>query len=163
MNKADDGNRKFILIEMMDYADSITAERIKRVINGYGDGKKAVEGIDGSFSYYELGKPIFNGELLNEDIGEDEIRKYVYFTETKQPLEQRKVDEPYYLGKHADNAYYFFYEKEAITTLNNDFLSTIQTKAGAYIIYADLCTLSDRELEKYNITFKKIPRDISRL
>ena len=30
MNKADGGHRKFILVEMMDYADSITAERVKR-------------------------------------------------------------------------------------------------------------------------------------
>ena len=163
MNKADGGSRKFILIEMMDYSDSITAERVRRVINGYGDGKKAVEGTDGDFSYYELGQPIFNGEMLNEEIGEDEIRKYVYFTETKQPLEPRRADEPYYLGKYVDNAYYFYYEKEQITTLNNEFLNTIQTKAGAYVIYADLCTLSDSELEKYNITFKKIPRDITKL
>ena len=163
MNKQDGGNRKFILIEMMDYADSITAERVRRVINGYGDGKKAVEGTDGDFSYFELGQPIFNGEMLNEEIGEDEIRKYVYFTETKQPFEPRKADEPYYLGKYVDNAYYFYYEKEQITTLNNDFLNTIQTTAGAYVIYADLCTLSDNELEKYNITFKKIPRDITKL
>ena len=163
MNKADGGNRKFILIEMMDYADSITAERVRRVINGYGDGKKAVEGADGDFSYFELGQPIFNGEMLNEEIGEDEIRKYVYFTETKQPLEPRRADEPYYLGKYVDNAYYFYYEKEQITTLNNEFLNTIQTKAGAYVIYADLCTLSDSELEKYSITFKKIPRDITKL
>ena len=163
MNKQDGGNRKFILIEMMDYADSITAERVKRVINGYGEGKKAVEGTDGDFGYYELGEPIFNGEMLNETIGEDEIRKYVYFTETKKRLEPRKADEPYYLGKYVDNAYYFYYEKEQITTLNNDFLNTIQTAAGAYVIYADLCTLSDSELEKYNITFKKIPRDITKL
>ena len=163
MNKQDGGNRKFILIEMMDYADSITAERVKRVINGYGEGKKAVEGTDGNFSYYELGEPIFNGEMLNETIGEDEIRKYVYFTETKKRLEPRKADEKYYLGKYVDNAYYFYYEKEQITTLNNDFLNTIQTTAGAYVIYADLCTLSDNELEKYNITFKKIPRDITKL
>lgn len=163
MNKADGGNRKFILIEMMDYADSITAERVRRVINGYGEGKKAVEGTDGNFSYYELGEPIFNGEMLNETIGEDEIRKYVYFTETKKRLEPRKADEKYYLGKYVDNAYYFYYEKEQITTLNNDFLNTIQTTAGAYVIYADLCTLSDSELEKYNITFKKIPRDITKL
>ena len=109
MNKQDGGNRKFILIEMMDYADSITAERVKRVINGYGEGKKAVEGTDGDFGYYELGEPIFNGEMLNEAIGEDEIRKYVWFTETKQRLEPRKADEPYYLGKYVDNAYYFYY------------------------------------------------------
>jgi adenine-specific DNA-methyltransferase len=34
-NKRDDGNRHFILIEMEDYADRLTAERIRRVINGY--------------------------------------------------------------------------------------------------------------------------------
>ena len=50
MNKADGGNRKFILVEMMDYADSITAERVRRVIRGYGEGKSAVEGTGGSFS-----------------------------------------------------------------------------------------------------------------
>lgn len=163
MNKADGGNRKFIVIEMMDYADSITAERVKRVINGYGEGKKAVEGTGGDFSFYELGEPIFNGDMLNEEIGEDEIRKYVYFTETKQTLAPHKADEPYYLGTYIDNAYYFYYEKEQITTLNNEFLNTIKTEAGAYVIYADLCTLSNNELEKYRITFKKIPRDISKL
>ncbi|MFX5233381.1 DNA methyltransferase, partial [Acinetobacter baumannii] len=31
LNKQDGGNRKFILIEMEDYANSITAERVKRV------------------------------------------------------------------------------------------------------------------------------------
>ena len=50
MNKADNGNRKFILVEMMDYADSITAERAKRVINGYGEGKNAVKGTGGNFN-----------------------------------------------------------------------------------------------------------------
>ena len=35
LNKKDGGNRKFILIEMMDYADTITAERVKRVMTGY--------------------------------------------------------------------------------------------------------------------------------
>lgn len=163
MNKQDGGNRKVIMIEMMDYADTITAERVKRVINGYGEDKKAVPGTGGSFSYYELGTPIFNGDVLNEDIGEDEIRKYVYFTETKQTLPPRKADEPYYMGTHVDVSYYFYYEKDSITTLNRDFLHTVKTKSDGYVMYADLCTLSERELEKWHITFKKIPRDISRL
>lgn len=34
-NKRDGGNRKFILVEMEDYADKLTAERVRRVINGY--------------------------------------------------------------------------------------------------------------------------------
>ena len=43
MNKEDGGNRKFILIEMEDYADGITAERVKKVINGYGEEKECCE------------------------------------------------------------------------------------------------------------------------
>jgi adenine-specific DNA-methyltransferase len=34
-NKRDGGNRRFILCEMEDYADRLTAERMRRVINGY--------------------------------------------------------------------------------------------------------------------------------
>ncbi len=34
-NAQDGGNRKFILIETMDYAKDITAERVKRVVEGY--------------------------------------------------------------------------------------------------------------------------------
>ena len=64
MNRADGGNRRFILVEMGDYADTITAERVKRVINGYGEGKKAVDGTGGSFSYYELGEPLLCGDVL---------------------------------------------------------------------------------------------------
>ena len=163
MNKVDGGNRKFILIEMMDYADSITAERVKRVIDGYGEGKKVVEGTGGSFSYYELGEPLLNGELLNENVSIDKMREYVFFTETKTHIPQPSAEEPYLLGCHVGNAYYFYYENEQLTTLNREFLHTVKTKADGYIIYADLCTLSERELEKYHITFKKIPRDISRL
>lgn len=162
MNKADGGNRKFILIEMMDYADSITAERVKRVIHGYGDGKKAVEGTGGDFSYYELGDKLLEGEYLNESVPVDKIRTYVYFTETKQKTTSNP-EEPYQLGVHLDTAYYLYYEREAVTTLDRAFLHTVKTKANAYVIYADRCILSDEELEKYHITFKKIPRDITRL
>lgn len=35
LNQLDDGKRQFILIELMDYAETITAERIKRAIGGY--------------------------------------------------------------------------------------------------------------------------------
>ena len=163
MNKIDGGNRKFILVEMGNYADTITAERVKRVINGYGTEKNATEGTGGNFSYYELGESIFDGEALNASIGLDDIRKYVYFTETQQKLEPLHTEEPCYMGTHMDVAYYFNYEKGSTTTLNRDFLHTIKTKADEYVIYADLCTLSQRELEKWHISFKKIPRDIKRM
>ena len=163
MNRADGGHRKFILVEMMDYADSITAERVKRVIRGYGEGKNAVEGTGGNFSFYDLGEPLLHGDVLNENVGVEKIREYVYFTDTKASLPESHPDEPYFMGVHIGSAYYFYYEKQAVTTLNREFLHTVKTKADSYVIYADLCTLSETELEKYHITFKKIPRDITKL
>ena len=163
MNKADGGNRQFIIVEMMDYAEDITAKRAKCVINGYGEGKNAVAGTGGNFSFYELGEPLMIGDVLNENVGIDKIREYVYFTDTKTPLPEACPEEPYLMGIHVNSAYYFYYEKQSITTLNRQFLHSVKTKADAYVIYADLCTLSEPELEKYHITFKKIPRDITKL
>lgn len=34
-NKRNGGNRRFILVQMEDYADRLTAERVRRVIIGY--------------------------------------------------------------------------------------------------------------------------------
>ena len=163
MNKTDGGNRKFICVEMMDYADTITAERVKRVINGYGEGKKAVAGTGGSFSFYELGEPLLIDEQLNEAVSIEKIREYIYYMETRQALPEASAAEPMLLGVHHGAAYYFYYEKQAGTTLNRAFLRTIRTRAEAYVIYADTCVLSEHELGKYHITFKKIPRDIARL
>lgn len=163
MNKMDGGNRKFILIEMMDYADTITAERVKRVIDGYGNGKQVVEGTGGSFSYYELGDTLMENGNLNENVSINKIREYVYFTETKCRPNPINEDEPYLLGCHLVTAYYLYYDKKHITTLNREFLHTVKTPSDSYVMYADLCTLSNAELEKYHITFKKIPRDISKL
>lgn len=163
MNKADGGNRKFICIEMMDYADTITAERVKRVINGYGEGKKAVDGTGGSFSYYELGEPLLVDDKLNNAVSTEKIREYIYYMETKQALPEASADEPMLLGVYHGAAYYFNYEKDASTTLNAAFLKSIKTQAEAYVIYADTCVLSENKLQQFHITFKKIPSDIARL
>ena len=163
MNKADGGNRKFILIEMMDYADSITAERVKRVIQGYGEDKKAIPGTGGSFSYYELGKPLMNGDNLNEEVGLDKIREYIWYTETKADFREPDTDKPYYLGSSKHTAYYFFYKPDKVCVLNHEFLSTITVKQDNYVIYADRCAISAEDLQKFGIIFKKIPRDITLL
>ena len=161
LNKEDGGNRKFILIEMEDYAETITAERVKRVITGYGEDKKTVEGTGGDFSYYELGKPVFlDNEMLNEEIGKEKIQEYVWFSETKLPYQSQ--EENYLLGIKDQTAYYFYYNASGITTLDESFLRTLKTKANQYIIYADNCLLTKELMKKYNIIFKKIPRDITR-
>ncbi len=171
LNKEDGGNRNFIMIEMEDYAETITAERVKRVINGYGEGKKAVAGTGGGFDYYELGKPIFvetqgiasAQRVLNEEIGEQKIREYIYYTETKQHLTREQSKEHKYLLDILNNTgYYFYYEPEELTKLSNETLNIIAEKSEQYIIYADFCLLDKNIMLAKNIIFKKIPRDIKR-
>ena len=159
LNQQDNGNRKFILIEMEDYAETITAERVKRVINGYAD----VKGTGGSFDYYTLGEPLFDeNNNLNEIVGVAKIREYVWFTETRTSIHELPSTKPF-LGTHNDTSYYFIYEKEVITTLDYDSLAEhIKEKAERYIVYADMCLLPESFLREKNIEFKKIPRDITR-
>ncbi len=163
LNKQDGGHRCFILVEMNDYAETITAERVRRVMKGYGEGKNAVEGTGGDFSFYELGEPLMIGELLNPDVPTPKVREYVYFMETKDVMPQESPDEPYLLGVHGQAAYYFVFEPDRVTVLDDTMLSTVRTRAEEYVMYADRCMLSAEEMEKLHITFKKIPRDISRL
>ena len=176
LNKADGGNRKFILVEMEDYAETITAERVRRVIDGYGD----TEGTGGSFDFYELGEPVFDADgNLNETIGTEKIREYIWYSEIRnEKLGIRNEDDcdsqisnssfqipnsKYFLGKYLGTAYYFYYEKDQITTLDKAFLNTITQRAEQYVIYADNCLLSAEFMQANHIIFKKIPRDIKKL
>lgn len=221
LNKKDGGTRKFILIEMMDYADTITAERVKRVMTGYPyKGKKEEEiyskkltpkniahgekllaeaqakadeeaknytkvskpkiqdnclkvigtidtdekmpGLGGAFDYYELGPTLFDKDgFLNEEVGEDAIREYVYYSETRQHLtRQREESSKYLLDTFGGTAYYFYYEPHSMTSLDFKSPLHIAEKADQYIIYADVCYLPDDYMRKHHIIFKKIPRDI---
>ncbi len=168
LNKSDGGNRKFILVEMEDYAETITAERVRRVIDGYGD----TEGTGGSFDFYELGEPVFDADgNLNENIGTEKIREYIWYSETRMAycrdaarhVPTVDVASPYLLGNHLGTAYYFYYEKDQITTLDKAFLNTITQRAEQYVIYADNCLLSADFMQANHIIFKKIPRDVKKL
>lgn len=222
-NKKDKGNRKFVLVELMDYAEDITAERVRRVMSGYPYKGKIKEdlyrkaltsanlakvphfleeansikdansarftkisrptvkdnaivlvgelnidgtmpGLGGGFDFYELGVPLFTDEdTLNECVGEDRIREYIYFSETRQHLSRPNSEEhPYLLDYFDGTGYFFYYKRDELTTLSNETLSIVPIKADHYVIYADVCTISREQLAKMNITFKKIPRDINR-
>jgi adenine-specific DNA-methyltransferase len=163
-NNEDKGHRRFVLVEMERYADTTTAERVKRVINGYGKDKNAVGGTGGNFSYYELGERLLLPDgNLNESIGTDKIRDYIWYTETKKPAVNQQNGSPYFLGENNHTAYYFYYEPDQMCVLDYAFLSTIPEKAENYLIYADRCALSESDLLRFGITFKKIPRDIARV
>lgn len=159
LNKKDGGNRKFILVEMENYAENITAERVRRVIDGYGKEPKTTA-CGGDFSFYELGERLLleNGNI-NENVATNKIKEYIYFSETKQQYRENSSD---FLGQYNGVAYYFIYKKDEITTLDFEYLANIK-KASAYVIYADICVLSNDTMMKYSITFKKIPRDIKKV
>ena len=143
LNAADGGNRRFILIELMDYAESITAERVKRV--------------GGSFDFYELGEPLFDDDgFVNKKIPREQLFDYVCYSETGKHY--AATAEEFLLGVDDGMAYYFFPDRE----LNYDLLATIRTRTAAYVIYADNCTLSENFLDEHAITFKKLPLDIRR-
>lgn len=169
LNKQDGGNRKFILVELGDYAENITAERVRRVMSGYGEGKNALEGTGGSFDFYELGDTLFDPktENLNDNADTEQIRQYVWYSETHAPyIAPTAEHHPYWLGTDQQTNYYFYYIKGEETCLSWDFLRTLtpeRDKAEMYIIYADRCVLTESEMQQLNIRFKKIPRDIKRV
>lgn len=98
-NKSDEGNRKFILIECEDYADKVTAERVRRVINGYpfkGNLKQELLSEKITWSVFEKK----HAELL-EKIAKVEAKHSNDFDRIKKELKdgvltvtgERKVDE----------------------------------------------------------------------
>jgi adenine-specific DNA-methyltransferase len=162
LNKADGGNRKFILLELMDYAETITAERVKRVIQWYG----TTPWTGGDFCYYTLGEALFDeGGDLNTLVPLETIRAYIRRTETQTNYQiYTSTSHANYLGNYKQSDYYFHYDPLAVTSLDHNFLSYLQEHKSTYsIIYADVCTLSSKTLASLMIIFKKIPRDISKL
>ena len=165
MNAEDGGSRRFILVEMEDYAENVTAERARRVITGYGEGSSAAAGTGGGFSYYELGPALFSdgGELA---VGADfaKVREYIWYMETRSPYAPSNDAASPLLGVRGDTAYYIFRgEDGAPRVLDYDLLGEIKERAGRYVIYADSCELSAEELAKFGIVFRKIPRDVPSL
>jgi adenine-specific DNA-methyltransferase len=158
LNKQDWANRKFILIETEEYAETITAERIKKVINGYWE----FEWTGGDFEFLTLWSPLMTEDgLLSWDASLEDIRSYICYTETgSHLLDIPLVDTPYWLARSEDRDYYFYFERESITVLDREFLSTIVESQPYYTIWADQCHLSASFMKKEGITFRKIPRDI---
>jgi len=221
-NQKKHSKKKFILVELMDYADTTTAYRVKKAMTGYKATMKHeeeiynkkltvknltkaetflkeaeaviekeqvnyaeiskpklqdncikviasrvadgfVEGLGGSFDYYELGKPLFKDGNLNEEVCEEDIRHYIYYTETRQPLTRKRRGRSCLLDTLNGTAYYFYYERNRLTNLSIDSLNEIvEERSSQYIIYADTCTIDEDTRNQLNVVFKQIPRDIKR-
>ena len=111
MNAADGGSRRCILVEMEpEIATDVTAERLRRVIDGYGPADKPTPGTGGGFRYCTLGNPLTdeNGDV-HPDVSFSDLAHHVYFKETGRPLPRRPKGDCPHVGDFAGTAYFLLY------------------------------------------------------
>jgi adenine-specific DNA-methyltransferase len=178
LNKKDSGQRKFILIEMLeDVASGISAERLKRAIVGYnreGDATKPVPGLGGGFRYCRLGVPLFNefGDIDGE-VSFPDLAAHVFFAETGAPIPSKAQPGNAYLGKHDNKAVYLLFAqgqqgfpREALgNMLTPGALRALPPVPagfeGTRIVYAEGTTVSADRLKAEGVVFKQIPYQIA--
>ncbi len=165
LNKEDGGSRRFILVEMEEkIARDITAERLKRVIKGYGD----TPGLGGGFRFCTLGPTLFNekGEI-REEVKFPDLAQHVFFTETGEPLPKRADKKTPLLGVHNGRAIYLLYNgvlddkrPKSGNVLTQETLSMLPPHDGPKIVYGIACRLGAARLRREGVTFRQIPYEI---
>ena len=174
LNKEDGGNRKFILIECEDYADYVTAERVRRVINGVPNAGNASlrEGLGGSFTYGTLGEPMevegmLTGEALPsyESLAAHLLHIASGVSVGANALEQKNDDGLFHSGDGID--YYLLYKPDLEYLQSNEAILDLdraerirdvnhQNRVKA-IVYAPGKYIGQRDLTGMGITFCQLP------
>mgnify|MGYP001617024821 FL=1 len=157
LNKEDGGNRKFILVEMEDYADKITAERVRRVIKG---------GLGGSFSYIELGGAIDTGDILSGKRlpSFTDMARYVFYTATGKNIDEKKIREASgFIGETDEHEVYLLY-KPNLEYLKTTALDLEKAKVIAKgkskkrrLVFAPAKYLDQDALDEFRIDFAQLP------
>lgn len=174
LNKEDNGNRKFILVECEDYADSLTAERVRRVIHGAPDARdeSVREGLGGSFTYCTLGPPMeIEGMLTGEALpAYPSLAAYLLHTASgisagHDALTPQDDDGLFYSDD--TTSYYLLYEPDVeylrshASVLNDERAKRISAAGRATgrkaIVFAAGKYLGQRELTDWGITFVQLP------
>lgn len=162
--------RKYIGIEMGEHAITHCAPRLKQVIDGTDQGgisKTTNWQGGGGFTFYDLGKPIFDEEgNINHGISFKDLAFHVWFSETKTPMQNYKYSP--LLGIYKDTAYYLLYNGvlgdkrvNGGNVLTSKVLESLPPFDGPKVIYGESCRLSPERLKKENIIFKQTPYEIT--
>ena len=177
LNKEDGGNRKFILIECEDYANKITAERVRRVIKGVRKARDEdlKEGLGGSFTYCTLGQEINVETLLKADQLPDfaTLARYVFYTATGQTLEKvAKPGKDFFIGETDMYRVHLVYKpdreflRSGASALNSELVERIaagnKSKKKA-LVFATAKFMGQRELSEQRIEFAQLPYAIYRV
>ena len=116
LNKEDGGSRKFILVECEDYADEVTAERVRRVIRGVPDAKNEAlrKGLGGQFTFCVLGEELSeDGVLSGEKLPSfAALAKHLFYNATGASLSDGdlKCGIDCFIGEHDNYRFYLIYE-----------------------------------------------------
>jgi len=170
LNKEDGGNRRFILVECEDYADTITAERVRRVIKGVKGAKDEAlrEGLGGTFSFFELGKPVVMESLLSgENLPSyEDLARYVFYTATGEEFDAGQLDEKRnYVGESKDYLVYLFYKPDIEYLKNTPLTLERAKKLGPFkgkrrLVFAAHKFLDQDYLGALRIDFAQLPFEI---
>ncbi len=174
MNKEDGGERRFILIEMDEnICQNITAERLKRVSQGYEwkdqkGGKRKEEGLGGGFRFCALGETLFDADgQIQKEVSFEDLARHVYFTETGQPLSDKFKKKFPLLGIHNGVAVYLLYNgvmkdksRDGGNVLTRSLLASLPEHDGAKVIYGNGCLLGENTLRELGVTFRQVPYEI---
>lgn len=176
LNKEDGGNRKFILVEMEDYANDVTAERVRRVINGVPDAKdeSLKEGLGGSFTFCDLGEAfdidkILTGESLPNY---NALAHYVFYTATGQSLDNEVAPAKNFLIGETDLFEVYLIYKDDLAYLRSNESALNQEKIDLIagnksnkqkVVFATAKYMSQAELTANKITFCQIPYAIHKI
>jgi len=180
LNQEDGGHRQFILVECEDYADTITAERVRRVIQGVPNARdKALqEGLGGSFSYCTLGDPIdVEGMLTGTALPEwSALAAYLLYNASglsvgPGELTPQNADGLFYSGPDTD--YYLLYQPDLAfmesnaAMLNGERARRIGAAGGELrrkaIVYGSGKYISVEALRDLGITFCQLPYEMYRI
>ena len=175
LNKEDGGNRKFILVECEEYADEITAERVRRVISGVptSSDHRLREGTGGSFSFCTLGEPIDIENLLRSENLPDfsVLASFLLYTATGCSTGQqdlKPINDDGFFFSLRDMDYYLIYEPSTDFLLSNravlnmEMALRINASSIKATVFAAAKYISQRELTKLGITFCQLPYEIHR-
>jgi adenine specific DNA methylase Mod len=166
LNRLDSQKRKFILIEMHEeIAKNVTAERMKRVIDGYIDNRgERIAGLGGGFQFCTLSDtPLFTETgAINPEVKFPQLAEFVWFVETGSAFTGRS-DSPL-LGVHEGRAIYLLYNgilkdksEDGGNVLTMDiFKNNLPPFDGPKVIYAAANRMGS-QAAKGNITFKQTP------
>ena len=174
LNAEDGGNRRFILVECEDYADSMTAERVRRVIKGSPTAKDEAlkKGLGGSFSFFELGKPIELESILegNSLPTYNELARYVFYTATGEEFDDKAVKEKKrFIGESRNYQVFLFYEPNLERLKNLAFTLDMAKslppikKEKRRLVFAPTKYLDQEHLDQFKIDFAQLPFEIYEL